>query len=381
MATNQLSKFGDLSGTTYSDRTGLRYTDAYWGGSTGPSVRNTGFIPNTPISPIQMNTLFSQTTMCSYILGQVLASDAIKTKAGTSTITNDITSELTQDDANTNYASKFIDFLNRINEISGNGGTGTESVWRSRQLGNSDTSSNYWYLTQDNVLRYSTTGSKINTNEITCDDATTLIIPELNRLSVRGSTNLQNAVYLGPGSGAGYVYFTTRYQTGVNNTWNSGTQYVRKRLSDVTEDINTRIYDLETSKSVVTFNDSTGGASNTSFSALGLTQEILRNAKIIGFHLTTRNFGGYASVGSTQTVLTTRQAYSGNEVDFYGQCSYYYTGLSDADFCIVNYSVTIDYEAQNVTCRRISYNFKWGNNPPLTTESDTVYIRQVFVIY
>lgn len=146
MATNQLSKFGDLSETTYSDGTGLRYTDSYWGGETGPSARRTGFIPNTPISPIQMNTLFSQTTMCSYILGQVLASGAIKTKAGTSTITDDITSELTQDDANTNYASKLIDFLNRINQISGNGGTGTESVWRSRQIGLNDTSATYWYI-------------------------------------------------------------------------------------------------------------------------------------------------------------------------------------------------------------------------------------------
>ena len=144
MAINRLSKFGDESTTTYSIGAGLRYTDSYWGGETGPSARRTGFIPNTPISPIQMNTLLSQTTMCSYILGQVLANSILMDKKGDALITKtNITSECTQDDANTNYASKLINFLNRINQISGNGGTGTESVWRSRQIGYGD-SGDFW---------------------------------------------------------------------------------------------------------------------------------------------------------------------------------------------------------------------------------------------
>ena len=197
MATNQLSKFGDLSETTYSDGTGLRYTDSYWGGETGPSARRTGFIPNTPISPIQMNTLFSQTTMCSYILGQVLASDAIKTKAGTSTITDDITSELTQDDANTNYASKFIDFLNRINQISGNGGTGTESVWRSRQIGFNDSSTNFWSVDSSNTLKPTGTSGNLQSKKI---NATQLIVSQSSSTSsdedlyVSGDARITNSL-------------------------------------------------------------------------------------------------------------------------------------------------------------------------------------------
>ena len=172
MATNRLSKFGDLSETTYSEGTGLRYTDSYWGGSTGPSARRTGFIPNTPISPIQMNTLFSQTTMCSYILGQVLASNIIKDKTGlggtvdTSDTDGDIVSTKTTDKVEEDYATPLINFLNRINQISGNGGTGTESVWRSRQIGYGD-SGQYWRVLDTNgTLVPSSTGNTLCVNTI-----------------------------------------------------------------------------------------------------------------------------------------------------------------------------------------------------------------------
>ena len=169
---NLLSKFGDESKTTYSQGAGLRYTDAYWGGNTGPSARRTGFIPNTPISPIQMNTLFSQTTMCSYILGQVLASNIIKDKTGlggtvdTSDTDGDIVSTKTTDKVEEDYATPLIDFLDRINEISGNGGTGTESIWRSRQIGYGD-SGQYWRVLDTNgTLVPSSTGNTLCVNTI-----------------------------------------------------------------------------------------------------------------------------------------------------------------------------------------------------------------------
>ena len=154
MATNFLSRFAALASTSYTSGKGLRYTDEYWQ-SSADSIREAGFLANSPISSIQMNTILSQTSMVAYIIGEVLASNIIKDSSGIQTLTQNIDSTTSDANIESYYITPFINFLNRINDISGNGGTGTESVWRSRQLSNSDTSNPYWWVDGDGVLQKS----------------------------------------------------------------------------------------------------------------------------------------------------------------------------------------------------------------------------------
>lgn len=166
MATNKLSMFGEQTVTSYLDGRGLRYTDDYWKENYA-TTREAGFIPNTPISPIQINTILSQVTLTSYILGQVLVnSNVVKSKSGSACVTHDITSGTTTTVAES-IAKQFCNFLNRINEISGNGGTGTESVWRSRQLANSDNSATYWYVNSNGTLLSTSNSSQLNVSTLT----------------------------------------------------------------------------------------------------------------------------------------------------------------------------------------------------------------------
>lgn len=200
---NLLSKFGDQSKTTYSEGTGLRYTDNYWGGETGPSARRTGFIPNTPISPIQMNTLFSQTTMCSYILGQVLASNIIRNKdnnggtVNTSDTNGDVVSTKTTDDVREDYATPLINFLDRINNIRNQTNTvpGGESVWRSRQIGYGD-SGDFWRVVNPSdtyiALSPSSTSCQLWVNSISRFNGSTGGTPTLtfNASSIESSDQI-----------------------------------------------------------------------------------------------------------------------------------------------------------------------------------------------
>lgn len=233
---NFLTRFATSSQTSYAEGAGLRYTDQYWGSlndQSGPSVHNTGFIPNTPISPIQMNTLFSQTTLTSYILGEVLASNVIKGKDNSSLITVDIdstTSTESQDGSNSvdnDIVTPFINFLNRINDISGNGGTGTESVWRSRQIGYSD-SSDYWSVDVSGNLIPSSSNKNISTNKITSFGNDSVSISLGSTITVSGTTSFNQTVNI---------------MTGYNSIGLPGSSYSQS-IGTILNNISTRLYQL-----------------------------------------------------------------------------------------------------------------------------------------
>lgn len=167
MSQNLLSRFAANASTTYAQGVGLRYTDNYWQSQGDNSVRDTGFVPNTPISPIQMNTILAQTTLTSYILGRVLANPVITNKQGSILITNDISSQNTDIQANS-IADEFINFLNRINNIRNNDNSLQygETVWRSRQIAYGDGNPNFWETTEDGTLQPSSTRENLCVNKI-----------------------------------------------------------------------------------------------------------------------------------------------------------------------------------------------------------------------
>ena len=199
MSFNRLSRFAMNASTTYVEGSGLRYTDSYWGSENGPSAHNTGFVPNTTISPIQINTLFAQTTLVSYIIGSVLADNTIiKDKSGNALITEDIDS--TNTDADQNYIDGFKSFLNRINDIRGNReGIGTESVWRSRQLANGDntdsTNYGYWSVNNQGHLTSSNSTQRIYVYRLygQATSGTSYIEPGTNQILMSPQVNIQGS--------------------------------------------------------------------------------------------------------------------------------------------------------------------------------------------
>ena len=164
---NNLSIFGLGTNTSYQAGSGLRYTDNYW--KSQQTQRDAGFVPNTGISSVVFNTVLSQTSIISYIFANVLSNSIIKSKVGNPLITKDIgvdtiDSETTADQISAGFST----FINRINDISGNGSTGTESVWRSRQIGYSDGSSSnqIWSCDSSGNFNASTTAQILKTENI-----------------------------------------------------------------------------------------------------------------------------------------------------------------------------------------------------------------------
>lgn len=135
MATNYISRFGEKTQTQYAKDLGIRYSDTYWESlNNNDSYRKKGFLPNTPMSSIIFNTVLTQTSFVSYIVGEVLASGVVKDETGKSLINKNISVE--DIDAEIDIISPITTFLNRINNITGiNNKDGSEITWRARQLG------------------------------------------------------------------------------------------------------------------------------------------------------------------------------------------------------------------------------------------------------
>lgn len=86
--TNSIKLFGenliDFDTATDNPTTGVGFDDETWDSANGSttegdysSVRNTGFIPNTPVSSVALNTALKQASVGAKIVGDILANEFI----------------------------------------------------------------------------------------------------------------------------------------------------------------------------------------------------------------------------------------------------------------------------------------------------------------
>jgi len=113
MATNNIKLFGESLNTypTLSDATkGLKFSDSQWAaGTAGNSgIKNSGFVPNTPVSSIALNTALRQASFGSYILGEILSSSDITNQS--------VSTDNLETNANT-LSAALINYLSTVKKL------------------------------------------------------------------------------------------------------------------------------------------------------------------------------------------------------------------------------------------------------------------------